>query len=183
MINFVLWKFLRSAIVLVSTRVGNDYHHKQSQSTHLQVRHSTRKRRCRGHQTHFVGSRCVVSCILLWVQSVLAYGWCRQPWEQTHPLLQWEGEAPQCGAGNGLAVEARCLQAVGPAFCEKPTLGQQVPAWKPWALTPAWGWGDPLPILYKFSPALISQTFFSQGSFAFPSSYTRLFSCLLGHQP
>lgn len=46
-----------------------------------------------------------------------------------------------------------------------------------------WGWRDPLPVLYKFSPVLISQTFFSQGSFVFPPSYTRLFPCLCGHLP
>lgn len=31
-------------------------------------------------------------------------------------------------ASNGLAVEAGCLQALGPAFCEKPTLGRLAPA-------------------------------------------------------
>lgn len=129
------------------------------------------KCRCKGHQTCFVRSTSVVSPILLQVQNTMACGWGHQ-----HPLLRWEGEAAQRGAGSGLAAEAR-----GAAFWAKlhqasRCLRASSGLWH--QLDPQ----DPLPILYKFSPVLMSQTFSSQGSFVFPPSRTRLFLCLCWHE-
>lgn len=129
------------------------------------------KCRCKGHQTCFVRSSSVVSPILLQVQNTLARGWGRQ-----HPLLRWEGEAAQCGAGSGLAAEAQ-----GAAFWAKPHQASRCLR----GSSGFWhqlGSGDSLPILYKFSPVLMSQTFSSQGSFVFHPSCTRLFSCLRWHE-
>lgn len=63
--------------------------------------------RCKGHQTCFVRSSSVVSPILLQVQDMVAYSWGHQLWQETHPLLQWEGEATQCGAVASLQRQCR----------------------------------------------------------------------------
>lgn len=39
---------------------------------------------------------------------------------ETYVAADWCA-APQHWAGSGLAVEAHCLQAPGPTFCQKPT--------------------------------------------------------------
>lgn len=80
----------------------------------------------------------------------------------------------------------RCRGALsaGAAFCAKPVPGQQVPAWELWALVPAGLGGDTLPILYKFGPALMSQTVSSQGSFVFPQVTRGCFHACVGiHRP
>lgn len=146
------------------------------------ARHSTWKCRCKVHQTCFVRSSSVVSPILLQVQNMLAHGWGHHLWQETHPLLQWEDEALHTAWGRQWP-RCRGSLTAGAAFCTEPAPGQQVPAGSSGLCHQLSLWGNPLPILYECNPVLMSQTFSSQGSFVFPPSYTRLFSCLCGHLP